>query len=175
MKITAGSVLRFSRCVDRTSRSGCWFWTAGLSGDGYGAFTLTSRDNELIGHALGKASPARAHRIAFLISYGRLPANALHLCDMPLCVNPDHIFDGTQADNMMMVSKNYRRTFEHVPLETIDLLRHWYKRGIKIVDLAEAVRMKPRIVNAALESVTRDLPCELLWRSVDRKIFFEMS
>ena len=41
-----------------------------------------------------------AHRIAFALSRGAPAKNfVLHICDVPLCVNPSHLYDGTSADN----------------------------------------------------------------------------
>jgi hypothetical protein len=44
----------------------------------------------------------RAHRVAWEIYCGEIPNNlhVLHTCDNPLCVKPDHLWLGTQADNM---------------------------------------------------------------------------
>jgi len=41
-----------------------------------------------------------AHRISFAIAYGWVPAVVMHTCDNPPCINPNHLNDGTQGDNM---------------------------------------------------------------------------
>jgi hypothetical protein len=68
---------------------GCWIWTAALFNGGYGAF----QDE---GRALG------AHRVAWELAYGPIPKglHVLHHCDNPSCVRLDHLFLGTDADNM---------------------------------------------------------------------------
>lgn len=65
----------------------CWGWVGG-SNDGRGRFQLDGK-------------PELAHRVAFLLTHGRWPApRCLHTCDTPLCCNPTHLWEGTQADNM---------------------------------------------------------------------------
>jgi hypothetical protein len=68
----------------------CWIWTGSRAGKNhYGAFYLNG-------------VKYRAHRFSFMIHVGEIPAGleVLHRCDTPLCVNPDHLFIGTQKDNI---------------------------------------------------------------------------
>lgn len=65
----------------------CWVWNAGTT-NGYGMFWVQGRNQ-------------KASRVAFFLQHGRWPEPcALHHCDNPICCNPAHIFEGSQADNM---------------------------------------------------------------------------
>ena len=78
--------------VDMKGPDECWPWlgarTGGRNRD-YGAVRLSN-----------PRRVAYAHRVAFELTNGHSPKVARHTCDNPLCCNPAHIIDGTQADNV---------------------------------------------------------------------------
>jgi len=77
---------RFWSHVKKTD--GCWLWTATKAG-AYGQTTVQ-----------GRSVPA--HRHAWMIEHGAIPDGllVLHKCDEPLCVRPEHLFLGSQSDNV---------------------------------------------------------------------------
>ena len=78
---------RFWSKVKKTPE--CWLWTAYRDNKGYGEFGLDRKVH-------------KAHRVAYLLTYGAIPegAHILHSCDNPQCVNPKHLRAGTRKDNM---------------------------------------------------------------------------
>lgn len=88
---------RFNEKWIPVTESGCWLWTAGVDRDGYGRMCINK-------------SAALAHRISAEI-HGILidsSMNVCHKCDVPSCVNPDHLFVGTHKENMMDRDKKGR-------------------------------------------------------------------
>lgn len=104
---------RFWEKVDKTPGHGrdgdCWMWTSHVAKDGYGQFWV----NE-------KKRAERPHRLSYLMATGQDPTGLLvcHKCDNPLCVRPDHLFLGTNSDNMADMSAK-KRTRYHLYPETV--------------------------------------------------------
>jgi len=80
----------------------CWEWNAGLDSMGYGAMSMP-----------GKKYFERSHRISWTLKNGDIPKElcVLHRCDNPKCVNPDHLFLGTNSDNVSDKVKKKRHAF----------------------------------------------------------------
>ena len=90
---------RFESKVSPEPNCGCWLWTGRTNDDGYGRVTI-----------LKKVFPA--HRMAWTFYRGVIPdeVHVLHRCDVRTCVNPDHLWLGSQTDNIRdMDIKNRRR------------------------------------------------------------------
>jgi hypothetical protein len=69
----------------------CWIWRGAKTPSGYGRFPL---GNRILGEIY-------AHRFSYEVFKGDLNAdNCLHHCDTTSCVNPIHLFNGDQSDNM---------------------------------------------------------------------------
>lgn len=85
--LTEDDIQRFWTKVDTSGD--CWVWKGGRSPSGYGMFTVKRRNT-------------RAHRVSYMIAHGPIPDGmcVLHRCDNPPCINPKHLFLGTDLDNV---------------------------------------------------------------------------
>lgn len=117
------------------SETGCWLWQRGQN-KGYGK--ISTRKG-------GKPVTMNASRVALGKKLGRPVRDgmqACHTCDVPLCVNPDHLYEGTPRDNAadMMTRSRHNNSFIKGGLATRKLTE---EQVIEIRDAASKGALYP--------------------------------
>lgn len=103
---------RFWSLVTKT-KSGCWLWNGSLNHNGYGTFSI-----------VGKT--VRAHRVSMVLSGSEIPDGmcVCHHCDVRNCVNPSHLFLGSQKDNARDAIEKGRHPLENLLIHSVGE-DHW--------------------------------------------------
>ncbi len=112
--------------------NGCWEWVANRFPKGYGCFKLNGKSQA-------------AHRISYEIHTGEIQEGMVicHKCDNPCCVNPVHLFMGTQKDNLLDRKIKGRSIFGEkngrckLKTEDINIIRRLLSKKVDQRDIAK--------------------------------------
>jgi|SRR5579875_1134712 len=144
--------------VVRPELGPCWVWTGQRATTGYGSLSRNRR-------------PYMSHRLSWELHFGEIPEGTgahgvcvLHRCDNRLCVNPAHLFLGSQADNVRDMDAKGRRVTRHLRHEQhpraklasadVAFIRERYAQGgVTHRDLARKYGVDRTTVTAILRGV----------------------
>lgn len=138
-------IQRFLSLCDHGSETDCWEWQGMVNTNGYGRFSLNDR------HQL-------SHRAAFEMFIGEVPDGRVvcHSCDNRLCVNPHHLWLGTQSENLRdAVAKGRMRRPDtrgeangnrKLNWDAVRDIRQMHQRGVKKYLIAQSFRVSPSTI-----------------------------
>ena len=123
--------------IIKTER-GCWIWKKYKNKEGYGAMRIN-------GNIL------KTHKASYQVFNGEIGEGLIvcHKCDVPPCINPDHLFLGTNRDNKYdsINKKRHNAGSNHgktkLTEEDIIKMRRYSKLGFKNVTLARRFKLSP--------------------------------
>lgn len=127
----------------------CWLWLKASSPFGYGVIYDGTRNR-------------MAHRMAWEIAHGPIPTGLLvcHVCDTPACINPSHLFVGTQGDNINDMFRKGRgvvgeRNFNtKLTGDEVRQIRSRYAAGESQRSLGRAFRVANTTIKAVVDGKT---------------------
>lgn len=115
-----------------------WYWEGAINDKGYGYFSRPT---------------IFAHRLSYFLYYDvdPLKQDVLHKCDIPLCINPEHLFLGNQSDNIKDMDKKDRRAkgeFAKSKMldEEVKQIKQYLLNGERICDLAREHKVNWRTI-----------------------------
>ena len=157
-RTTTPVVDRVLEKIVRIPFSGCWVFMGATNDFGYG----------IVGTGGRGAPNDRAHRITYRHFCGEIPSGMFvcHRCDVPSCCNPDHLFLGTNQDNVRdMISKGRNSPPPRNPHvvgsvhpgsklteEQVIQIREAYRRGAKQKDLAQQYEVAHQTISKVVNN-----------------------
>jgi hypothetical protein len=146
---------RFWAKVAKGGPEECWLWLATKNNHGYGMIWAGKPDG----------NKTLAHRVSYELHFGPIPTDTtlyhgitvLHRCDTPACVNPAHLFLGTQTINVADKVQKGRHRWGHNPNNKPPIFRgedHYFRKHPEMVKRGEAVH-NAKLTNADVLDIWR--------------------
>lgn len=148
-------VERMKRYTAPPDANGCMLWLGAEKACGYGGIRINKRN-------------LRVHRAAWELAHGPIPEGVFvcHTCDVPACVNPDHLFLGTPADNTRdCMNKGRGLRGEQKPQHKLtedrvrEIRRQYADGGVSQRTLARRYRVGRATIRGVVDGAT--------WRHID--------
>lgn len=141
---------RFLKYISVDESTGCWNWTGNIDFYGYGR----------VGY---KMKTYRASRAAFIIFKATDPGRKFvcHKCDNPKCANPDHLFLGTQRQNMADCRAKKRQNWGErngmakIKNSEIENIKRLVKSGWLHREVAEKYNVSRSCIGAIVTGIRR--------------------
>jgi hypothetical protein len=141
------TIKRFMEKI-KPGENGCMEWTGAKDINGYGAFNVTTEP--------GKTTTVKAHRwmLQFVLKK-LLPSNvfACHKCDNPECVNPKHLFAGSNLDNVKDMLKKGRNQSKLIH-DDVRKIRQESSDGVSDLILSKKYKLDRKSISNIRRRVT---------------------
>lgn len=137
---------RITSKVEISKDTGCWVWNGSCDSAGYGHMTVNRKTWKVT-------------RVIFELTHGACPTwlQVCHTCDNRKCVNPDHLFLGTNSDNQRDASIKGKRAGQKLTYAERHLVDGMRAEGMSYHQIA-------RVMGVASMTVHRF--CNRPWRKV---------
>jgi hypothetical protein len=124
------------RILNRINKvNGCWEWVGKITNSGYGQTTHQRKYKT-------------THRLSYEIFKGPIGKGKIvcHSCDNKKCINPDHLWLGTQKENIQDALKKNRCGMQKLKIEDIDIIRRMVDEGINPIEIGDIFGVKKQAI-----------------------------
>lgn len=149
-----------ARTVRSSEPDGCWTWQGCRVGrNGYGQIMLDAQSRKL----------DYAHRVAWALANGPIPDGMVvcHRCDNPRCVNPSHLFLGSQRENIHDAVRKGRWTVRKLSDDDVEAIRALAASGTLHRDIARAFHVARNTISSIVSRRARTERIEPLLHAVE--------